>query len=42
MEIGATYTVKAAPSRADSATGFLKWLQMPDGKWLHYPPAANP
>ena len=42
MEIGGTYTVKAAPGRADPATGFLKWLQMPDGKWLYYPAGANP
>jgi hypothetical protein len=42
MQVGAKYTVKTAPSRTEPAIGFLKWLQLPDGKWLYYPPAANP
>jgi hypothetical protein len=39
---GAQYTVQVAPNRAEAASGFLRRLQLPSGKWFNFPPGANP
>ncbi len=39
---GERYAVQVAPNRAQSDSGFLKRLQLPNGKWFIYPAGANP